>query len=66
MGEHGRVEVDYLDQEAKTKQEFSVGITRIHLEEDAGKLMHTADGSLVDLNRCGTPLAEIVNGSGYY
>ncbi|MDP9211951.1 MAG: Asp-tRNA(Asn)/Glu-tRNA(Gln) amidotransferase subunit GatB [bacterium] len=39
-----------------------VGITRLHLEEDAGKLTHPkgADYSLVDLNRAGTPLAEIV------
>ena len=39
------------------------GITRAHLEEDAGKLIHdnTADGSLIDLNRTGTPLLEIVS-----
>lgn len=40
-----------------------VGITRIHIEEDAGKLLHQ-DGipySLVDLNRCGVPLIEIVS-----
>lgn len=44
-----------------------VGITRIHLEEDAGKLLHptesldTADHSNVDLNRAGAPLIEIVS-----
>ncbi len=40
-----------------------VGITRAHLEEDAGKLTHPegADHSLVDLNRAGTPLLEIVS-----
>lgn len=40
-----------------------VGITRAHLEEDAGKLTHPdgADYSLVDLNRAGTPLLEIVS-----
>ncbi len=43
-----------------------VGITRIHLEEDAGKLLHTIgavelDFSLVDLNRTGIPLMEIVS-----
>ncbi|MEK6697719.1 MAG: Asp-tRNA(Asn)/Glu-tRNA(Gln) amidotransferase subunit GatB [Nitrospirota bacterium] len=40
-----------------------IGITRIHLEEDAGKNLHHAEGgaSLVDLNRAGTPLMEIVS-----
>ena len=40
-----------------------VGITRAHLEEDAGKLTHpeNKDYSLVDLNRAGTPLLEIVS-----
>lgn len=42
---------------------FSVGIVRAHMEEDAGKLVHpeSADYSLVDLNRAGTPLLEIVS-----
>ncbi len=39
---------------------LEVKLSRIHLEEDAGKLMHHADVSLVDLNRAGTPLIEIV------
>ncbi|MFO1078829.1 MAG: Asp-tRNA(Asn)/Glu-tRNA(Gln) amidotransferase subunit GatB [Planctomycetota bacterium] len=34
---------------------------RIHIEEDAGKLVHTDAGTLVDLNRAGTPLVEIVS-----
>lgn len=40
-----------------------IGIERIHLEEDAGKLNHDpyAQGSLVDYNRCGVPLIEIVS-----
>ncbi len=37
-----------------------VELVRIHLEEDAGKNVHAKDGSLVDLNRAGTPLCEIV------
>jgi aspartyl-tRNA(Asn)/glutamyl-tRNA(Gln) amidotransferase subunit B len=44
-------------------QDKTVGITRAHLEEDAGKSVHHAgqDYSLVDLNRAGTPLLEIVS-----
>ena len=45
-------------------EERRIGITRIHIEEDAGKLLHSDkfDGcSLVDLNRCGVPLIEIVS-----
>lgn len=41
-----------------------IGITRIHIEEDAGKLLHSDKfhgSSLVDLNRCGVPLIEIVS-----
>jgi aspartyl-tRNA(Asn)/glutamyl-tRNA(Gln) amidotransferase subunit B len=60
VGEHGKLSVDYLGPDRKTKKEFSVGITRLHLEEDAGKLIHTKDATLVDFNRCGTPLMEIV------
>lgn len=37
-----------------------VRIRRLHLEEDAGKLLHTEDASLIDYNRCGIPLIEIV------
>ena len=38
-----------------------IGITRAHLEEDAGKLIHSGGFSLVDYNRAGTPLLEIVS-----
>ncbi len=44
-----------VDGEART-----VRIREMHLEEDAGKLIHTGDGALVDMNRCGVPLIEIV------
>lgn len=44
-------------------QEKTVGLTRIHMEEDAGKSIHDVDlyDTLVDLNRAGTPLLEIVS-----
>ncbi|MCX7923804.1 MAG: Asp-tRNA(Asn)/Glu-tRNA(Gln) amidotransferase subunit GatB [Clostridia bacterium] len=52
----------YIDIEVngETKR---IGLTRIHIEEDAGKLMHDEwdTGSLVDYNRCGVPLIEIVS-----
>lgn len=39
----------------------TIPLTRIHLEEDVGKLNHGAGGSLIDYNRAGTPLMEIVS-----
>ena len=60
----------YLDVEMEDGDNFRVGITRVHMEEDAGKLIHAggssgridgADYSLVDFNRGGTPLVEIVS-----
>ena len=54
--EHGFVEI--TDGENATKK---VGITRIHMEEDAGKLIHSDYGTLMDNNRCGVPLIEIVS-----
>lgn len=55
--EHGYVEIDT---EAGKKK---IRLTRIHIEEDAGKLNHDdfGGGSLVDLNRAGVPLIEIVS-----
>ena len=42
--------------------EKRIGITRIHIEEDAGKLIHDQhEGTLIDYNRCGVPLIEIVS-----
>jgi aspartyl-tRNA(Asn)/glutamyl-tRNA(Gln) amidotransferase subunit B len=38
----------------------TIGITRVHMEEDAGKNVHTGEASVVDLNRSGVPLVEIV------
>jgi aspartyl-tRNA(Asn)/glutamyl-tRNA(Gln) amidotransferase subunit B len=37
-----------------------LGITRVHMEEDTGKLTHQGDSSLIDFNRSGVPLVEIV------
>lgn len=55
--EHGHVDV-VVDGKKK-----DIGITRIHIEEDAGKLVHDnyTGGTLVDLNRAGVPLIEIVS-----
>ena len=57
IAEHGKLEID-VDGTLKT-----IGITRIHMEEDAGKLVHDEQEpvSYVDLNRAGTPLLEIVS-----
>ncbi len=42
--------------------EKRIGITRIHIEEDAGKLLHDeGDSTALDMNRCGVPLIEIVS-----
>jgi aspartyl-tRNA(Asn)/glutamyl-tRNA(Gln) amidotransferase subunit B len=52
----------WLDVELKDGTKRRIGITRIHMEEDAGKLIHDQDtDTLVDVNRCGVPLIEIVS-----
>lgn len=52
----------YVDIKLKDGQEKRINLTRIHMEEDAGKSTHDIDpfDSLIDLNRAGTPLLEIV------
>lgn len=57
VGEHGYIEIDVNGERKR------IGITRVHLEEDAGKSTHATDGShtLVDFNRTGVPLIEIVS-----
>ncbi len=57
IAEHGQIEIE-VDGVCKT-----IGITRAHMEEDAGKLIHDdlEPKSYVDLNRTGTPLLEIVS-----
>ncbi len=56
IGRNGWIEIEV---DGKKKR---IGINRLHLEQDAGKLIHTEDGySLVDFNRAGTSLIEIVS-----
>jgi aspartyl-tRNA(Asn)/glutamyl-tRNA(Gln) amidotransferase subunit B len=57
IAEHGRIEIEVEDRRR------TIGITRIHMEEDAGKLIHDEREPLsyVDLNRTGVPLLEIVS-----
>src|SRR5690349_15053464 len=60
LAEHGYIEIPVA---GGTKK---IGITRLHLEEDAGKSLHegfldAGDKTAIDLNRTGTPLAEIVS-----
>lgn len=61
VGEKGELSIEVPDAGENERPVAKIGITRLHLEEDAAKLTHTASGaSLVDFNRGGTPLAEIV------
>lgn len=55
------VEKGHLVIELEDGTQKTIGITRAHLEEDAGKNIHEGDHSKVDLNRAGTPLLEIVS-----
>src|SRR5690625_4440816 len=55
IGENGWIDIEV---DGKKKR---IGITRLHLEEDAGKLSHHDEYSLVDYNRQGAPLIEIVS-----
>ena len=56
LAEHGYFEI----QNPKTETSKKIGITRVHLEEDTGKLTHTGSDTLVDFNRSSVPLVEIV------
>ena len=51
----------YVDAPLDSGESVRVRIHHAHIEEDAGKLTHYSDYSLVDLNRAGTPLIEIVS-----
>ncbi|HMG85775.1 MAG TPA: Asp-tRNA(Asn)/Glu-tRNA(Gln) amidotransferase subunit GatB [Terracidiphilus sp.] len=75
LAEHGWIEVPTADGGTKTGAPSDrssslgwkkIGITRVHMEEDAGKSLHdglpdSATRTYLDLNRCGTPLIEIVS-----
>jgi aspartyl-tRNA(Asn)/glutamyl-tRNA(Gln) amidotransferase subunit B len=67
IAEHGWLEIELVDEQGQPVRK-RIGITRLHMEEDAGKLVHGGSErlsgsafSLVDYNRTGVPLAEIVS-----
>ncbi len=68
IAEHGWLEIELYDKVTGTSTRKRIGITRLHMEEDAGKLVHGGSDrlagssySLVDYNRAGVPLIEIVS-----
>ena len=68
IAEHGWVEIEIYDKKSGTSNRRKIGVTRLHMEEDAGKLVHGGSDSiagstysLVDYNRAGVPLIEIVS-----
>lgn len=67
IAEHGWLEIELVDADGNPTRK-RIGITRLHMEEDAGKLVHAGSDrlsgstySLVDYNRAGVPLVEIVS-----
>ncbi|TFI53358.1 Asp-tRNA(Asn)/Glu-tRNA(Gln) amidotransferase subunit GatB [Mastigocladus laminosus UU774] len=67
IAEHGWLEIELVDADGNPVRK-KIGITRLHMEEDAGKLVHAGSDrlsgssySLVDYNRAGVPLVEIVS-----
>lgn len=56
----GHIFVDIPEQALPGRENIRVDITRVHLEEDAAKNFHNQENTLVDYNRSGTPLIEIV------
>ncbi|GJD23366.1 glutamyl-tRNA (Gln) amidotransferase subunit B [Rivularia sp. IAM M-261] len=67
IAEHGWLEIELIDKDGNLVRK-KIGVTRLHMEEDAGKLVHAGSDrlsgstySLVDYNRAGVPLVEIVS-----
>ena len=68
IAEHGWLDIELIDKPGDEPTRKKIGITRLHMEEDAGKLVHVGSDrlsgsthSLVDFNRAGVPLLEIVS-----
>lgn len=66
--EHGSLEIEVINPKTQKSYQKKIGITRLHIEEDAGKLVHGGSDRLagsthsnVDFNRTGIPLLEIVS-----
>jgi len=61
IGEHGNIELNLIGKK-NSREAALIGVTRVHLEEDTAKLTHGMNGeTLVDFNRAGVPLVEIVS-----
>ena len=67
IAEHGCLEIEIVDEDGNETRKM-IGVTRLHMEEDAGKLVHGGSDrlsgstySMVDYNRAGVPLIEIVS-----
>ena len=60
LSSSGSVVYDIIDDSGKVSDTKTCGITRLHMENDAGKLTHKGTTTLCDYNRAGTPLMEIV------
>ena len=60
LSSKGAVTYDMFDTSGNVTESKECGITRLHMENDAGKLTHKGSTTLCDYNRAGTPLMEIV------
>ncbi|HSR89156.1 MAG TPA: Asp-tRNA(Asn)/Glu-tRNA(Gln) amidotransferase subunit GatB [Candidatus Udaeobacter sp.] len=61
IGEHGHIDLEFLPGK-NWREKARIGVTRVHLEEDTAKLSHdSSKNTLVDFNRAGVPLVEIVS-----